>query len=49
MDNFQLRTLKAIGDNSTMWVDQEMFDTIYTFIGEGGLDRSLTKVGPSSY
>lgn len=47
MEDLQLKFQKTIGDNSSVWVGQEMLNALSFFTGEGGLHHDFTTLRPS--
>lgn len=46
MEDLIPETQKAIGDNSSLWMDQETLNTDFVFTTEGGLDHGFVLVRP---
>lgn len=48
MKGLQPKFQNAIWDNSSVWIDQETFNTTFIFFIEGGLNPSFMAVGSST-
>lgn len=46
--NYLTKIQKTNEDNSTVWVDQEMLDISFAFVGYGNLNHAFVEVGSSS-